>query len=178
MIELEITPEMLEKAKKKAAEMGRLNNSITKGAGNVTGFLGEEMVCKLYDFVEENNTYDYDLKDKYGRRIEVKTKRQKSHVAPPLYYEGSVADYNTRQRADYYFFCRVTNDYTRGWVIGFLPKDEFSSVSTFLRKGEIDPRNNFTVKANCHNVEYSLLRKPLEKASLDELNKLGVRRVA
>ena len=40
MIEVELTPDMLSRAKKKAKEMGQLRNSITKGDGNVAGFLG------------------------------------------------------------------------------------------------------------------------------------------
>ena len=41
MIEVIVTQDMLDKAHNKSEEMGRLNNSITKGKGNLAGFLGE-----------------------------------------------------------------------------------------------------------------------------------------
>ena len=42
MIEVEITEKMKQRAWRKAREMGKLKNSITKGDGNIAGFLGEE----------------------------------------------------------------------------------------------------------------------------------------
>ena len=41
--------------------MGQLRNSITKGAGNVHGFLGEIITTQELK-AEESNTYDYDIK--------------------------------------------------------------------------------------------------------------------
>ena len=43
MIEVEITKEMKKSAWKKSAEMGVIYNSITKGKGNIAGFIGEEV---------------------------------------------------------------------------------------------------------------------------------------
>ena len=39
------TEEMIQKARKKAFELGKLNNSITRGKGNIAGYLGEEAVA-------------------------------------------------------------------------------------------------------------------------------------
>ena len=60
MIEMAITEQMKEIARVKAEEMGKLYNSITRGDGNVAGFLGEAMVAK-YTGAAMTNTYDYDL---------------------------------------------------------------------------------------------------------------------
>ncbi len=39
MIEVEIKPEMLKSACAKAFDMGEINNSITKGEGNIAGII-------------------------------------------------------------------------------------------------------------------------------------------
>ena len=42
--------------------MGLINNSITRGAGNMAGFLGEIMVMNILCLeVCINNTYEYDI---------------------------------------------------------------------------------------------------------------------
>ena len=41
MKHIKISNDSIVKAKAKASEMGTLRNSITKGAGNIHGFLGE-----------------------------------------------------------------------------------------------------------------------------------------
>ena len=47
MIEVEITDEMLCAARKKAVEMGKLYKSITRGQGNLAGFIGEFIAQKV-----------------------------------------------------------------------------------------------------------------------------------
>ena len=44
MIELLITDKQLLEARDLAVQMGRLNNSITRGQGNIAGFIGEILV--------------------------------------------------------------------------------------------------------------------------------------
>ena len=53
MIEIEITDDMLSSATRKAEEMGKLNNSILKGKGNIAGFLGEQVALKVLGGVDE-----------------------------------------------------------------------------------------------------------------------------
>ena len=43
MREVEISTAMMENARIKAKELGSLRNSITRGGGNIIGFLGEEV---------------------------------------------------------------------------------------------------------------------------------------
>ena len=47
MIKIDINNEMIESAKSKARDLGKLNNSITKGKGNLAGFLGEEVATSV-----------------------------------------------------------------------------------------------------------------------------------
>ena len=56
MIELKITKESIEEAKK-LYEFGVLNNSYTQGQGNKCGALGEVLVRQYYNAIQEN-TYD------------------------------------------------------------------------------------------------------------------------
>ena len=60
MIEVKITPQMKKRAWSKARKMGKLRNSITRGQGNIAGFLGEEVANELIKG-QVNNTYDYDI---------------------------------------------------------------------------------------------------------------------
>ena len=159
MIEVEISKEMLAKARSKAQAMGTLRNSITKGQGNIAGFLGEEMIMSVYDHIVPHNTYQHDLLS--GRySIEVKCKRQKSLDPPPLHYEASIANYNPNQKADVLFFCRVSNCYKKGWIIGWIWKGEYFQKAKFHNKGDYDPSNGFIFKASCYNLRYSELKQP------------------
>lgn len=152
--EVQITPAMLARAQAKADALGTLRNSIRSGRGNLTGFLGEEVVLAAWPGSEESNTYDYDLLFEEVR-FEVKTKDRT--VRPCLSYETSVANFNTRQRADFYVFVSLFRDrqsdvFTVGYVCGIISKADYTDQSHFLRKGDIDPSNNFVVRADCHNL--------------------------
>lgn len=60
MIEVQITKDMLKRAKKRSEAMGIINNSITSGQGNIAGFLGEEVVNDLING-QIDDQYDYDI---------------------------------------------------------------------------------------------------------------------
>mgnify|MGYP001579492667 CR=1 FL=1 len=161
MIEIEITQKMKERAWRKAREMGEIHNSITKGDGNIAGFLGEEVANNVIKG-DINNTYDYDIV-KNGVTYDVKTKRCTSEPKP--YYECSVAAYNTKQKCDHYVFVRLENvngRWTRAWLLGCCEKEDYFKSARFLKKGKTDGNNNFKVKADCYNMEIRSL-KPMEK---------------
>jgi len=157
MIKVPITDKMRSYAHAKAKELGVLNNSITRGKGNVIGFLGEVMVadyfgCKL------DNSYQHDLMSPNGILLEVKTK--KTTVTPKDYYEVSIARFNTKQSCDYYVFCRVLEDQSIGWILGYDTPTFYKETCKFLKKGEVDPDNNYTVKADCYNKPINKLTFP------------------
>lgn len=155
MIEVQITPDMVEKAQQQAAEMGALRNSIRHGEGNLVGFVGELVAQKVLGGMLDN-TYDHDLLlDDFITTVDVKTKE--TTVAPKPHYECSVAAYNTTQKCDYYCFVRVKNDLSVGWYLGTYAKDKYFKDAHKLHQGEIDPSNNFTVKADCYNLPISQL---------------------
>ena len=101
-----------------------------------------------------------DIVDKNDIKYDVKTKRCTSEPKP--YYDCSVANFNTKQQCDRYVFVRVENKnrrWGRAWVLGWLGHDEYFEKSRHLKKGQIDPSNNFVVRADCHNVAISELNK-------------------
>ena len=60
MIQVKITPEIIARAKKKAATVGNLQGSITGSLSNVVGAIGEIIVADAID-ADQSNTYDYEL---------------------------------------------------------------------------------------------------------------------
>ena len=146
------------RAKSLSSNLGTLNNSITKGRGNVYGFLGELITANFLG-VDLSNTYDYDIIYK-DTKIDVKTKKVSSEPKP--HYECSIANLNTKQKCDVYVFTRVLKDMSKGWILGFLTKEDYFNKATFLKRGNIDPSNNWTVKTDCFNLSISNL-KPIEE---------------
>jgi hypothetical protein len=155
MIEVAVSAAMLVEARDKAAEMGRLYNSIIRGAGNIAGFIGEDIARQVLGG-ELNNTYDYDLVLPCGKTIDVKTKQ--TSVKPLETYECSIAALNTTQECDYYCFVRVKNDFTVGWYLGVYDKKQYMLDSVFMKKGTVDASNGYTVKSDCYNLKISSLK--------------------
>ena len=158
MIEVFITEEMLQKAKEKAIDMGKINNSICSGEGNLAGFIGEQAANEVIKG-KINNTYDYDI-TKDLDLWDVKTKRCTTKPWPN--YECSVAAFNTRQQCTKYVFVRLLHQgdtYIKAYILGWLEREEYYNKAKFLKKGDIDLDNNFTVRADCYNVRISDLIK-------------------
>ena len=150
MIKLNITNDMIESCKEKAKSIGKLKNSITNGEGNLSGVLGEYLAHKHLPRSIWKNTFDYDLVEN-GVRIDVKTKRCTS--APKDFYDCSIAETSLHQECDEYVFVRMLNDISKAWLLGRMDHKEYFKKARFMTKGEIDPDNNFTVKANCYNLQ-------------------------
>lgn len=158
IIEVPVSARLRNIAYSKADEMGKLNNSILQGKGNETGFIGEEVVKKwLVDndaSLEDGNTYQYDFICN-GKKCEVKTKL--TTVTPKSHYDCSVANFNPNQKCDIYIFCRVHEFWEKAWILGYMSPQEYYKEAVFLKKGDIDPSNNFIVKADCYNVKITTL---------------------
>jgi hypothetical protein len=155
MIEVVITGDMLVEARDKAAEMGKLRNSIINGAGNIAGFIGEAIAQQVMGGVL-TNTYEYDLILCNGKTVDVKTKQ--TSVKPLDTYECSIAGLNTKQECDYYAFVRVKNDFSVGWFLGVYEKQQYMIDSVFMKKGTIDASNGYTVKSDCYNLKINQLK--------------------
>lgn len=155
MIEVVVTGNMLVEARDKAAEMGKLRNSIINGAGNIAGFIGEAIAQQVMGGVLAN-TYEYDLVLPNGKTVDVKTKQ--TSVKPLETYECSIAGLNATQECDYYAFVRVKNDFSVGWFLGVYEKQQYMLDSVFLKKGTIDPDNGYVVRSDCYNLKINQLK--------------------
>ena len=140
LIEVKITPELVERAKKKTAHVGVLQGSITGSASHVVGAIGELIVADLTGATEAN-THDYDL-ILDGKRIDVKTKRCNTRPFP--------------------VFVRILiggQAYgSHAWVLGEIDKRDFYKNATHHRRGDVDPGNGFVFKADCYNLAISELQ--------------------
>ncbi len=160
-IEVPLTPEMIERAKAKSKQMGRLNNSIRKGAGNLVGFLGEEVVLEAWPGATSDNSYEHDILFD-GIRFEVKTKDRT--VRPLLDYDASVANFNARQQVPFYVFVSLQRNKDSiiphmGYLMGIIPKEEYLRRSIHYHKGDIDHSNGWIVSADCYNLKYRWLTR-------------------
>lgn len=156
MLEISLSPRTIKLAKILSEDLPSLRNSIERGEGNLAGLIGEVVAATVLD-AKIQNTYDYDIITSIGERIDVKTKRCTSK--PKLYYDCSIAAYNTKQKCDTYAFVRVLTDYTNAWYLGSLPKEEYFQKATKMKAGELDKSNNFTVKADCYNLKIENLNE-------------------
>ena len=169
---LHLIPEFIIEARRKADDLGKLNNSATQGRGNLSGYVGEiclahhlgasHMSCE--DGVEN---YSYDLQ-KWPLDIEVKTKRRT--VAPKLTYEASIAGTSLHQTPDVYAFISIEFGRAEGrhpnkkyfdlravWLCGYYEASLYKKHSTFIRKGEVTGTNKFPARIDMHNMEYRYL---------------------
>lgn len=157
MEEVAITNAMLLRARSRAAKLPKLKNSIRQQRGKLVGLLGEEIVKKFFNVPvkQDEAGYDFDIVSPEGWKLEVKTKERS--VKPKPNYECSVAQFNHTQDCDLYVFVSVLNDYSTGWICGWLTPEDFKKKSTKFKKGDKDPSNNFTFRADCYNIKISEL---------------------
>jgi len=162
MIEVPITEKMIKNAKRNANELGKLNNSITSGEGNIAGFIGEIAASQVIGG-DICNTYEYDILYFDGYDVisyDVKTKRCTSKPKP--HYECSVSNFHNPQKCDKYVFVRVEcvkDVYNKVWVLGEYPKEQYFKDAKFLKEGQVDQSNGFVVKADCYNLPISSLKE-------------------
>lgn len=168
IIYIPVTDAMRIEARRKADEMGELNNSIESGDGNYRGFIGELAVNTLLNG-QMVNTYDYDIL-MGGVKIEVKSKGCVSIPYP--HYDASLADFNTKQKCDWYAFTRVLYDDTMVWFCGMDKKMDYIPNSRFMKKGQIDPDNGYPVKADCWNRAYQDI--PIPDVIVDKARRMGL----
>ena len=149
-------------ASKKANDLGKLKNSILKGNGNLTGFIGEYSIIKLFDDLgiacSHAGDYQYDIILGDNTSLEVKTKF--SSVVPRSHYECSVADYNTSQKCDFYYFVRISS--TDAYILGYLKKEDFWKIAEKRIAGQTAGAFNMKsgdIVADCWNVTISALKQ-------------------
>jgi len=157
MIKIQITPEIREAAKKKAASVGVLQGSITGSQSNEVGCIGEIIVAEYAGATIVNNP-NYDLiLDK--KRIDVKTKR--CNTPPRTYYDCSVSAHGSKQKCDSYVFVRILTDLSCAWILGEISKEDFYKKAIRYNRGDLDIDNGYIFKADCYNLKIGELNEVL-----------------
>jgi len=158
MIEIKITSEQIDRAEK-LYPFDNLNGSIMKGTSDLYGALGEIIVQDYFKSIGKNvsyeGNYDYDLIIE-SKKIDVKTK--KVLKLNTEYVLASVSAYNTKQQCDFYFFCQVSCDKSKGWILGYKSKSDFFEQAFFRKKGDVD-EDGFVFKGDCYNLKIKDLNK-------------------
>lgn len=156
MIRLPITAQVLAQAKKESRELGELRRSMRHGEGNLCGILGEILVADYSGATRAIVNYDYDL---VLNNIKIDVKSKERGVPPLRSFNCSVPAQNTSQKCDVYAFVSIMNDYSAGWLLGGIPKEDFYRLATFNKAGEEDPTSNtgWRFKTDCYNLPVSKL---------------------
>jgi hypothetical protein len=151
---LDVSDKVFLNSREKGSELGHIHNSITRGGGNLAGFIGEYVAQSVYGGTLDN-TYAYDLKLSDGRRMDVKTKR--TSVEPKMDYLCTVSASQIDYDCDGYIFTRVLNSYSTCWVLGHISKADFLDKSTFRKGGTRDEKNGYLYRVDSYDVPISML---------------------
>ena len=160
MITVNITKKQIEKAEE-LYDFYNLKGSFTKGTRQIYGALGE-VICydnlKAHHTISIENTYDYDL---IVDNLTVDVKSKNTTVYPKPHYFCSISSFNPNQKCDYYFFTRIMKDFSKGFLLGYIKKEEFFKSAVFYKKCDKDPTSNigFTFKDSGYHVPILNLKK-------------------
>ena len=158
MKELFFDKPMLKEAEQWAENLGRINNSIMRGRGNLAGRLGEIALARhLGVAIKDHKDYDMIYN---GEKIEVKTKRRT--VPPKLSYDVSVASTSTHQKPDRYAFISIEfegmtargfyYDVKNIWLVGDMAADKYFKLATEWNRGDEDESNGFVTLVDMFNM--------------------------
>ena len=124
------------------------------------GYIGEKIIMDFLNIQNNDDTYEYDLLSNKGKKLEIKTISCK--FKPKLNYLCTVNSHKIdgihKQKADYYIFLRILNDYSLAWILGWYSCKDFFKVGTFIPKGKDFGKFKF-IKANATVLEIDKLNK-------------------
>ena len=143
----------------RSEQMGVLANSYTRGAGRMSGFLGEIATEKyLSEFINKDipATKSYDLMSYSNISIEVKTK-QASSIPKPDYLASVELKKTHMFQNDLYVFLRCHNSLNKLWLLGWIKTGSFKRRSMFKKKDEVEAGSNFKYKTDGYHIEIKKL---------------------
>ena len=160
VIQWSVSEQGAKDAAKRAEALGALRKSITKGSGNLAGYMGEAAVAEYFRSngitVTRDDTHDYDL-CVGGVKVEVKTKR--TTVDPEPFHTCSVCTRTRTQSCEVYVFTRWNTTTNTVHLLGYWPSSELGNPPVrFHKEGDEDGSTRFTFKADCYNVDVAFLR--------------------
>lgn len=126
----------------------------------LAGYIGEKIIMEVLKIKEDADNYDFDLISNKGKKLEVKTITCKSQPLPE--YLCTVNSHNLngvhKQKADYYIFLRILNDFSQGWILGWISCSDFFKYGEYKEKGTDFGEFQFE-KANATVLEISEINK-------------------
>ena len=147
-------------AAERSEKMGVLQNSYTKGAGRMSGMLGEIAVHK---YLKELASYSgdsvrgYDLITDLNVKIEVKTK--KAAKMPDPSYAATVELKKTYMFVnDVFVFLRSHDSLAKLWLLGWLKTSSFKRISNFKKAGEVDEDSGFKHRIDEYTIPIAKLK--------------------
>jgi len=136
MIEINVSKEQLERAKN-LYEFKVLNNSLSKGKGNLIGAIGEIVLFDYYTNKGKNVVHAQDFEyDLIIEKYKVECKTQSSNYTPKSNYDCKLSTFNDSQNCDYYCFLHVLKDFSKVWIKGMLSKEDLNQLKILKKKGE------------------------------------------
>ena len=142
MIEIIITEEAIKYAKQKLSKVISKDNLDLSKFGSerhriLVGYIGEKIIMDYLSLQKDVDNFDFDLISKKNKRLEVKTISCKFKPKEDYWCTVNSHDLNGvhKQKADYYIFLRIKNDFSKGWILGWISCDDFFKKGTFIPKG-------------------------------------------
>ena len=154
MIEVTISQETIDYAEKKLQKvLTKKNLGLSKFGSErdriLVGYIGEKIIMDFLDLEKDIDNYEFDLISKKGKKLEIKTITCK--FKPKEDYWCTVNSHDLdgvhKQNADYYIFLRILNDFSKGWILGWISCLDFFAHGKFVKKGTDFGKFNF-IKAN------------------------------
>lgn len=158
IIELDISKDIIEKAKERLIKVENIQRSDLSKFGSehnriLVGYIGEELLMQYLGIEKSTDDFNFDL---YYRNKKLEAKTISCKYKPPATFLCTVNSYNLdgvhKQNADYYVFLRILNDFSKGWILGFIGCKEFFEKGTFKGNGTDFGEFQF-VKANATVLE-------------------------
>jgi len=147
-------------AAERSEKMGVLQNSFTRGAGRMSGMLGEIAIHKYLENIAEYSgdlVRGYDLITEKGIKIEVKTKKA-SRIPDPS-YAATVESKKTYMFVnDIFVFLRGHDSMAKFWLLGWIKTSSFKRMSTFKNAGEDDGDNGFKCRVDQYTIPIAKLK--------------------
>lgn len=154
MIEITITQDTIDYASNKLEHVNTRDNLGLSKFGSerdriLVGYIGERIIMAHLGLKNDDDKYHYDLISSKGKKLEVKTITCKFKPKPDYWCTVNSHDLSGvyKQDADFYIFLRILNDYSKGWILGWISCEEFFEKGEFIPKGKDFGKFQF-VKAN------------------------------
>ncbi len=166
MIEIKVDANTRKRIHEEASQIGRLEGSLTKGVGNLTGAAGETLAHMLLGGERVGHRrFSHDIELENGLTVDVKTGtgtvRPKPHFVARVYAAEDQRE-KLATKCDVYYFMRLHVNRTTMWALGWLFADEFAQKATFHPMGSVNPLDGRLCRADEFVVPISELRDPRE----------------